>query len=221
MEGQQPVRAAREDVVNQQGKHIESLTQAVINLRDRQSQAEVTAQHTAEVAWGTKIYVEQQKAEDASRQAEALAMYGGELIPYIEDINKLPVRYDDKNFWYLSLPLAHTGLFFKRMARLVSSYFITSADIDSTREVLREAHNERELLNIIRAQRAISQVERVVGSCIRKNRDNAVYRVGSNTSENEVVAYMLERHFSDTGFCSRAVITTDPYNIYLHLDIAY
>lgn len=212
------VQAAISDNHQQQ---INALAKAIVDLRDKTTESEA---HIVKVAWEARHNTEHREARAQQEfwEAESKGEHGSELVPYVTDVNKLPVRYSDKSFWYLSLPLAHTTMFFKRISRWVSSFIVMpDASVESTRLALEEAHQERELLNIIRIQQKVEKIKRAVSNAIRQNKDSLIKEIGKETAENVVASQVLKQHFQDTGMCSKAVVTSGSGKLWLHLEMTY
>jgi len=203
----------------EQDRNIKELANAVIKLRDQQEELAEQTWRASHEASAAKQYVSNHLDQRLKLREGG---FGTEMTVYPEDAGKVPERYSDKKFWYMSLPVTHASLFFKRIMRWASSYVVTpDASVESTRMALSEAHRDRELLNIIRIQRKVDKVKRAVENAIRKNRNEIVEVVGGLKPENEVAAQVLQQHFIETGLCSKVIITTDYEKIYLHIDIVY
>lgn len=216
------VPAARADVVEQQQAQIELLSKAILDLREKVSYNESEVEHVKETAQQVSEWIELVEEEEENQQAKKEATFGTELVPTVQDVNKVPVSYSDKSFWYLSLPLAHMGVMVKRFTRALAGLVVTpSASVESTRLALEEAHRDRELLNIIRIQRKVEKIKKRISNAIRKNKDSLVIKVGENIPENLVASQVLQDHFIATGLCSKVVNTTDNQVIWLHVDLAY
>lgn len=218
-----------EDTVAQQARHIKALSEAIIDLRSRNEQLEKNQKEAhsmaIEASWNAS-YAEQGllalQEKERNKEAELAAKYGADLVPSTDITNKLPERYSDKNFWWMSLPLTHTTIFLKRVGSWLSSFVISpDASVEATRRALEEAHRERDLLNIIRVQRKVDKIKRSIQNSIRKNKNSITKRVGRYTPENEVAAMLLQQHFFETGLCDRIGVTTDNEKIYIHIDITY
>jgi len=165
----------------------------------------------------------EKKVEDEKLWFDIPAQYvsSQELVPMGQEGNKLPVRYSDKSFPYVSLPLVSMMFYFRKVYRRLSSYVLTTeATVEGTRKAIAEANEERELLTIIKIQRRINKIQRALMAAIRKNFDSMIEEIGDYTNDNVVIAHVLKQHFEDVGYKS-VKVTTNQNKIYFMIDIEY
>ena len=200
-------------VVSTKEKQLEEqlvqLRRALRDLWNRVSFTEqrLTAQEEKRVEqWFAPLESEEQKKE---------------LVPEEHDLKKLPIRYSDKSFPYISLPLIKAIFFFRKIYRKASSYVIMpEVTIEGTRKAIAEANDERQLINVLKIQRRIHQVQRSLMQAIRKNFDSMIEDIGDFTNDNVIIAHTLKSHFEKVGY-SDVRITTNQDRIYLMIDIEY
>lgn len=132
---------------------------------------------------------------------------------------RLPTRYDEKSFPFISLPLVE-GLFFLRRAyRRVASYIVSpDPSIEGTRKATREAVEERNLLNIIRLQREIHKVQRALSESIRKNHVMMCKWVGYQSNGDIILAHALKSHFEKAGYTGVSVSISSG-SVWLHINL--
>lgn len=135
---------------------------------------------------------------------------------------KLQVNYSTKSFPYFSLPLIRATMWIKEATHYVMSYVMpTDISVDGTREALYFANNEREMLNVLKTQRQIVKMQREIYKAVKKNLDFVDYKVGAWTSESEVIAHVLKKHFAAAGHEASIKKDSTYTNIYVHVRINY
>lgn len=163
------------------------------------------------------------KQEQEKEMAAFTQQYvdGMALQPSQSEDRKLPVRYSDKAFPFISLPLFKGLLMLRRAYRRVASYIVSpDPSVDGTRKAIREANEERNVLNIIRLQREIHKVQRALSKAIRNNHETMVMSIGYYTNDVMIIAYALKKHFEEVGY-KDVKVTTNRDAVFLHIDIEY
>lgn len=174
--------------------------------------------------WNRVTFTEQRVTAQEQKQLERqwfIPFQEGELVPLEQDLKKLPIRYSDKSFPYISLPLVKAVFLLRKAYRKISSYVVTpEVTVEGTRKAIAEADEERQLINVLKIQRRIHKVQRALMQAIRNNFDNMIEDIGNFTNDNVVIAHTLKAHFEQVGY-SNVKITTNQDRIYLMIDIEY
>lgn len=174
--------------------------------------------------WNRVTFTEKRISAQEQKQLEQMwfiPQQNDELVPAPSDLNKLPVRYSDKSFPYISLPLVKAMFFARKVFRRASSYVLMpEVSVEGTRKAIAEADEERQLINVLKIQRRIHKVQRALMQAIRKNFDSMIEDIGSFTNDNVVIAHVLKSHFEEVGYNS-VKITTNSDRIYLMIEIEY